>query len=102
MAAAIDSRKREVARAVVVSCSRQLRNDADDADAWHALGVALAALGNRVGAFTAFRNAILLDGDRAKTQLALGKLLFDTGRVDDALRCFDCATRDLSASIDDS
>jgi cytochrome c-type biogenesis protein CcmH/NrfG len=68
-----------------------LRSDADDADAWHSLGVALAALDDRAGALTALRNAMLLDGSRAQTHLALGKLLFDVGRVDDALRCFESA-----------
>jgi Flp pilus assembly protein TadD len=61
----------------------------NDPDAWHALGIALAAIGDRVGAFTALRNAALLDGNRASTQLALGNLFFDTGRLDDALRCFE-------------
>jgi Flp pilus assembly protein TadD len=65
--------------------------DADDPDAWHSLGVALAAIGDRVGALTALRNAALLDGSRATTQLALGNLLFDAGRLDDALRCFESA-----------
>jgi cytochrome c-type biogenesis protein CcmH/NrfG len=83
-------------------CSRLLRNDADDADAWHTLGVALVALGNRAGAVTALRNAILLDGERAQTQLALGKLLFDTGRVDDALRCFERAAGRDPSSIGES
>jgi Flp pilus assembly protein TadD len=64
----------------------------NDPDAWHALGIALAAIGDRVGAFTALRNAALLDGNRASTQLALGNLFFDTGRLDDALRCFECVT----------
>jgi Flp pilus assembly protein TadD len=63
----------------------------DDAEAWHALGVALAALGHRAGAVTALRNAILLNDERPQTQLALGKLLFDAARVEDALRCFECA-----------
>jgi Flp pilus assembly protein TadD len=64
----------------------------DDAEEWHALGIALAAHGNRAGAFTALRNAALLDASRASTQLALGNLFFDTGRLDDALRCFEFAT----------
>jgi Flp pilus assembly protein TadD len=64
----------------------------NDPDAWHALGIALAAIGDRVGAFTALRNAALLDGNRASTQLALGNLFFDTGRLDDALRCFEAVT----------
>jgi hypothetical protein len=34
----------------------------------------------------------LLDGNRASTQLALGNLFFDTGRLDDALRCFEAVT----------
>ena len=61
-------------------------------DAWHELGIALAAIGDRVGAFSALRNAALLAGNRASTQLALGNLLFDTGRLDDALRCFESVT----------
>ena len=65
--------------------------EADDPDGWHALGVALAAIGDRAGAFTALRNAVLLDGSRVNTQVALGNLLFDTGRLDDALRCFESA-----------
>ena len=65
--------------------------EADDPDEWHALGVALAAIGDRAGAFTALRNAVLLDGSRANTQVALGNLFFDTGRLDDALRCFESA-----------
>lgn len=67
--------------------------EANDPDAWHALGIALAAMGDRVGAFIALRNAALLDGNRANTQLALGNLFFDTGRFDDALRCFESAAR---------
>jgi tetratricopeptide (TPR) repeat protein len=81
----------EVTRAVVVRCMRLLRFDANNADVWHTLGTALAALGDRGGALTALRNAVMLDESRAHTHLALGKLLFDTGRLDDALRCFDCA-----------
>ena len=65
--------------------------EANDPDAWHALGIALAAIGDRAGAFTALRNAVLLDASRANTQLALGNLFFDTGRLDDALRCFESA-----------
>jgi len=65
---------------------------ANDPDAWHALGIALAAIGDRAGAFTALRNAVLLDGNRASTHLALGNLFFDTGRLEDALRCFESAS----------
>ena len=65
---------------------------ANDPDAWHALGIALAAIGDRAGAFTALRNAVLLDGSRVSTHLALGNLFFDTGRLDDALRCFESVT----------
>jgi tetratricopeptide (TPR) repeat protein len=72
-------------------CSRRLRVDAHDADAWHTLGIALAALGDRLGAFMALRNALLLDDRRAHTHLAMGKLLFDTARFEDALRCFESA-----------
>ena len=62
--------------------------EANDADAWHALGVALAARGDRAGALSALRNAVHLDGRRPDTHVALGNLLFDTGRLDEALRCF--------------
>lgn len=65
--------------------------EANDADAWHALGMTLAARGDRAGAFSALRNALRLDGGRADTHLALGNLLFDTGRLDEALRCFELA-----------
>jgi protein O-GlcNAc transferase len=81
----------ENAHAMVARCSRLLGLDADNADVWHALGTTLAALGQRGAALTALRNAVLLDESRADTHLALGRLLFDAGRLDDALRCFDCA-----------
>jgi len=81
----------EGARAAVVRCSRLLRRDVNNAEVWHALGTALAALGDRAAAFTALRNAVLIDANRAHTHLALGNLLFDTGRFDDALHCYDCA-----------
>lgn len=74
--------------------------EADDADAWHALGMTLAALGDRVGAFTALRNAVRLDGNRPDTHLALGNLLFDTGRLDEALRCFEFATASRDFNYD--
>jgi len=72
-------------------CSRRLRVDANDPETWHALGTALAALGDRLGAFMALRNALLLDDRRAGTYLAMGNLLFDTARFEDALRCFESA-----------
>jgi tetratricopeptide (TPR) repeat protein len=87
----------------VTRCSQLLRMNANDADAWHALGTALSSLGDRVGAFTALRNAVLLDETRAHTHLALGKLLFDTGRLDDALRCFEsAAARDPAFAYGDT
>ncbi len=90
-ASATVSQELEIARDAVTRCSQMLRMNANDADAWHALGSALATLGDRAGAFTALRNAVLLDETRAQSHLALGKLLFDSGRLDDALRCFECA-----------
>ena len=45
--------------------------NANDADTWHALGLALVALGN---------------------------LFFDTGRLGDALRCYAAAAHDESQS----
>jgi tetratricopeptide (TPR) repeat protein len=90
-ATVVASREREIARDAVERCSQVLRFNANDAEAWHALGDALAALGDRAGAFMALRNSVLLDETRAQVHLALGKLLFDTGRLDEALRCFECA-----------
>ena len=66
-------------------------SETNDAEAWHALGITLAARGDRAGAFSALRNALRLDGGRADSHLALGNLLFDTGRLDEALRCFELA-----------
>lgn len=93
----------EIARDAVTRSSQALQTNSNDADAWHALGTALAALGDRVGAFTALRNAVLLDETRAHSHLELGKLLFDTGRFDDALRCFEsAAARDPTPSHGES
>jgi Flp pilus assembly protein TadD len=72
-------------------CSWRLRVDANDVDAWHTLGTALAALGDRAGAYLALRTALLLDDRRPHTHFAMGKLLFDTVRFEEALRCFESA-----------
>jgi len=79
---------REQLRAAVRRHVQALRFDPDNAPSWHQLGDALARLGDRAGALTALRNALLLDGARTDTQLALGKLLFDCGQLDHALICF--------------
>ena len=79
---------RDQLRAAVRQRVEELRLDPDDASTWHQLGTALARLGDRAGALTALRNALLLDSTRADTHLALGKLLFDCGHLDDALICF--------------
>jgi cytochrome c-type biogenesis protein CcmH/NrfG len=89
----IFARRPGAARAAASRFGRQLRDHAENADAWHGLGAALAALGDRSGAFNAFLNAARLDPCRVQTQVALGNLLFDSGRLDHALRCFDCASR---------
>jgi cytochrome c-type biogenesis protein CcmH/NrfG len=81
-------RDAEAARRAVLRFSRLLRVNADNADAWHALGAALVELGDRAGALVAFRNALRLDDSRKHSQLALGNLLFDSGQLDQALRCF--------------
>jgi Flp pilus assembly protein TadD len=83
----------EAARAAVLRFSRRLRSRGDDADAWHALGTALASLGERVRACAAFRIAVEIDGARPHTRVALGNLLFDCGQCDQALRCFEHAGR---------
>jgi Flp pilus assembly protein TadD len=89
----IFQRDPEFARAAVLRFSRQLRTRAHDADTWHALGAALAALGERVRACAAFRQAMEIDGARRQTQVALGNLLFDCGQWERALHCFECAGR---------
>ncbi len=66
-----------------------LAADAWNADAWHELGSTLMLLGDRAGACTALQNALRLDADRAPTYRALGNLLFDGGRLEDALACFE-------------
>jgi cytochrome c-type biogenesis protein CcmH/NrfG len=86
------SAPREALRAAVRQQVQALRVDPDNALAWHRLGEALARLGDRAGALTALRNALLLDGERIDTQLALGKLLFDCGQLDHALIYFARAT----------
>ena len=87
--APIFARDREAARAAVSRFTRRLSIDADDAEAWHALGAALVRLGDRTAACAAFRNALRLDERRAHSQRALGNLLFDCGQLDHALRCFE-------------
>jgi cytochrome c-type biogenesis protein CcmH/NrfG len=86
--APIFARDHEAARGAVLRFSRRLCIDADDANAWHALGAALVELGDRAGALAAFRNALRLDDTRKHSQRALGNLLFDSGQLDQALRCF--------------
>lgn len=83
------ARDREATRDAVLRFTRRLRANADDPDAWHALGDALVKLGNRPAACAAFRNAVLLDGHREHSLRALGNLLFDCGQLDLALRCFE-------------
>ena len=80
--------QREQWRAAVRQQVQALHFDPDNSDVWHRLGEALAQLGDRAGALTALRNALLLDAERTDTQLALGKLLFDCGQLEHALACF--------------
>jgi cytochrome c-type biogenesis protein CcmH/NrfG len=75
-------------RLAVRRLARRLCVDARDAEAWHALGSVLVEMGDRAGAFAAFSNALKLDDTRRQSQLALGNLLFDSGQLDSALRCF--------------
>lgn len=82
------ARCRERARAEVLRRVAALRIDADDVPAWCALGVALASLGDRTGAIVALRHALSRDATHSPSQLALGKLLFDCGEVEQALQCF--------------
>jgi Flp pilus assembly protein TadD len=89
-ATTIFARNQAAARAAVRRISFRLRRH-DDAEAWHALGIELKSLGERVGAIVAFRNALRLDAGRIHSRLALGNLLFDAGLCERALRCFDIA-----------
>jgi cytochrome c-type biogenesis protein CcmH/NrfG len=84
--------RREQLRAAVHQHVQALRLDPDNAAIWHNLGNSLALLGDRAGALTALRNALMLDGERTDTQLALGRLLFDCGQLDHALVYFARAT----------
>jgi|SRR5688572_5837940 tetratricopeptide (TPR) repeat protein len=78
-----------------ILCNTLLRiRPADAAPAWCALGVALASLGDRTGALVALRHALARDAAHVASQLALGKLLFDCGEVEHALRCFERAAED--------
>jgi tetratricopeptide (TPR) repeat protein len=69
----------------VMSTSRGTR----DANAWHELGSALVAAGDRAGACAALRNALRIDPRRARTLRALGNLLFDSGQFEHALEYFE-------------
>jgi cytochrome c-type biogenesis protein CcmH/NrfG len=92
-ATTIFARDHEAARAAVRRFMRLLRANGDDANAWHALGMAQTRLGDRAAACAAFHNAVRLDTNRIHSQLALGNLLFDSGRLEHALRCFELARR---------
>lgn len=85
------ARNREAACDAVRRFRRRLLSHGD-ADAWHALGVALVVLGDRAGALAAFRNALRLDDGHVHSLLALGNLLFDSGLCERALSCFASAT----------
>jgi tetratricopeptide (TPR) repeat protein len=58
---------------------------------WHALGSRLVASGDRAGALIAFRMALRLEAGRRDSERALGNLLFDCGRIDQAVGCFERA-----------
>lgn len=64
-----------------------------EAEAWHRLGDVLLRIDHRVAAFRAFRRALWLDHERPETYRALGRLLFDCGRLEPALSCFERASR---------
>jgi cytochrome c-type biogenesis protein CcmH/NrfG len=87
------SRRPQAARAALLRLASRADARAVEAELWHSLGATLLALGDRGGALNAFRNAASLDGARSATQLALGNLLFDSGRFDLALRCFENVAR---------
>lgn len=74
------------ARLDVIFPTHAVRGAADETHAWHPLGIALAERGNRAGALIALRHAL-------SRNLALGRLLFDCGQVESALRCFERVTR---------
>jgi Flp pilus assembly protein TadD len=92
-ATAIFQHDPELARVAALRLSRLLHSRARDADTWHALGAALVALGERVRACSAFRQAMEIDGGRRPTRIALGNLLFDCGQWERALQLFEGAGR---------
>lgn len=91
------ARDREAARATIRRLSLGLVAHGD-ADAWHALGAALMGLGDRAGAFGAFRNALRLDNSHISSKLAMGNLLFDAGQCERALSCFGISPATSSSS----
>jgi len=62
------------------------------ADGWHNLGTALQKLGDRAGAFTALKNALMLDPTRAETYLNLGNLLIGADQLLARLRSQNAST----------
>ena len=83
---------RPQARLDVIFLTHALHGAAGQARAWHQLGIALAEHGDRAGALIALRHALACDFAHAPSNLALGRLLFDRGQVESALRCFERVT----------
>ena len=79
---------RKVLRAKVFHLAGKLDAAPGDAITWYGLGIALEKLGDRAGALLALRNALMHDAGHPPTHLALGRLLFECGQVEEALRYF--------------
>ena len=89
---AMDPRCRKALRARVFLLARNLGAGPGDVTTWYRLGIALAELGDRAGALLALRNALLHDAAHPPSHLALGRLLFECGQVEHALRFLDSAS----------
>jgi hypothetical protein len=86
LSCAIDPRCRKTLRARVFHLARKLGAGQGDATTWYRLGIALSDLGDRAGALLALRNALLHDAAHPPSNQALGRLLFECGQVEHALR----------------
>ena len=72
---------------------RAVKLDAQNADAWHALGAAHSNLGVRALAIKAFRTSVELRPNFADAHNDLGKALLEDGKSPEAIRSFQNALR---------
>jgi tetratricopeptide (TPR) repeat protein len=82
---------RKFLRARVYHLAATVDAEPRDASAWYRLGITLEGLGDRAGALLALRNALLHEPAHPQAHRALGRLLFECGRLEHALQCFERA-----------